>query len=200
MLKVGLTGGIGSGKSAVSNLFSELGIEIIDTDIISRALLTHDKSTLDRIVNIFGKNILNANNEIDRKKLAGIIYTDKDKKKSLEKILHPLIRDKVNNQIAQLNQSASPPAYIIVVIPLLLETGFDDIIDHILVVMTGEDRRIKRVMQRDDRNLDEIRAIISSQVNDETRSHRADDIIENDRDFKHLQTQVLKLDKKYNQT
>ena len=200
MLKIGLTGGIGSGKSVVSNLFSDLGIEIIDTDIISRELITNDKSTLDRVVNTFGKNILDSRNAIDRKKLAGIVFSDKSKKQSLEKILHPRIRDTVNNKIRKLKQSTSPPAYIIVVIPLLLETGFDDIIDQVLVVMADEDYRINRVMQRDDRDLDEIRSIIKHQTSDGTRSAKADDIIENNSDFNHLQTQVLKLDKKYSQT
>jgi len=199
MLIIGLTGGIGSGKTAVSNLFSDLGIDIIDTDIISRELITNDKSTLDRIVDTFGNSILNSDSVIDRKKLASIVFTDKKKKQSLEKILHPSIRDEVSNQIQQLNQLIPAPAYVIVVIPLLLETGFDSLIDQILVVMADEERRIKRVLQRDDRNLDEIRSIISHQTTDKKRQDIADDIIVNDSNYKGLQTKVLKLDQKYRQ-
>ena len=197
---IGLTGGIGSGKTAVSNLFSDLGINIIDTDIISRELITNDKSILDRVVDTFGNNILNSDNAIDRKKLANIVFTDKKKKQSLEKILHPSIRNEVNNQIHQLNRLTPSPAYIIVVIPLLVETGFYNIIDQILVVMADEECRIKRVRQRDDRNLDEIRSIISHQASDKKRKDIADDIIENDSNFKDLQKQVLKLDQKYRQS
>jgi dephospho-CoA kinase len=197
---IGLTGGIGSGKTAVSNLFSDLGINIIDTDIISRELITNDKSILDRIVDTFGNNILNSDNAIDRKKLANIVFTDKKKKQSLEKILHPSIRNEVNNRIHQLNRLTPSPAYIIVVIPLLVETGFYNIIDQILVVMADEGCRIKRVRQRDDRNLDEIRSIISHQTSDKKRTDIADDIIENDSNFKDLQKQVLKLDQKYRQS
>jgi dephospho-CoA kinase len=197
---IGLTGGIGSGKTAVSNLFSDLGINIIDTDIISRELITNDKSILDRIVDTFGNNILNSDNAIDRKKLANIVFTDKKKKQSLEKILHPSIRNEVNNRIHQLNRLTPSPAYIIVVIPLLVETGFYNIINQILVVMADEESRIKRVQQRDNRNLDEIRSIISLQASDKKRTDIADDIIENDSNFKDLQKQVLKLDQKYRQS
>ncbi len=197
---IGLTGGIGSGKTAVSNLFSDLGINIIDTDIISRELITNDKSILDRVIDTFGNNILNSDNAIDRKKLANIVFTDKKKKQSLEKILHPSIRNEVNNRIHQLNRLTPSPAYIIVVIPLLVETGFYNIINQILVVMADEESRIKRVQQRDNRNLDEIRSIISHQTSDKKRTDIADDIIENNSNFKDLQKQVLKLDQKYRQS
>ncbi len=198
MLKIGLTGGIGSGKTAVSDIFEELGINIIDTDVISRKLINHDKPTLKAVQDTFGKSILNSNCSIDRKKLANIVFSDKDKKQLLEDILHPKIRDEVNKQIHNLSQSTVPD-YIIVVIPLLLETGFNDIIDRVLVVLADEERRIDRVLQRDERNLDEIHSIITHQVGDETRIKAADDIIENNRDIKHLQSQVRQLDKKYRQ-
>ena len=198
MLKIGLTGGIGSGKTAVSDAFEELGISIIDTDVISRELINHDRSTLKAVLAKFGKSIVTADNSIDRKKLANIVFSDKKNKQLLEDILHPKIRDEVNKRIHSLS-NATPPDYIIVVIPLLLETGFNDIIDRVLVVLADEDRRIERVLQRDERNLDEIRAIINHQVDDEERTKAADDIIENNSDIKHLQSQVRQLDKKYRQ-
>jgi len=198
MLKIGLTGGIGSGKTAVSEIFEELGVNVIDTDVISRELINHDQSTLKAVLNTFGDSILNSENSIDRKKLANIVFTDKDKKQLLEDILHPKIRDEVNKQIHSLGQSTSPD-YIIVVIPLLLETGFNDVTDRILVVLADEDRRINRVLQRDERNLDEIRSIITHQVHDDKRLKAADDIIENNSDINHLQSQIHLLDQKYRQ-
>jgi len=196
MLKIGLTGGIGSGKTAVSDIFEGLGVDIIDTDVISRQLINHDQSTLKAVVDTFGESILTSDYSIDRKKLANIVFSDKDQKQLLEDILHPIIRDEVNKQIQSLSQSTAPD-YIIVVIPLLLETGFSNIIDRILVVLADEDRRINRVLQRDKRNMDEIRSIITHQVQDEKRLKAADDIIENNSDIKHLQSQVRQLDEKY---
>lgn len=198
MLKVGLTGGIGSGKTAVSDIFKELGVNIIDTDVISRELINHDDSTLKEVLDTFGDSILNSDCSIDRKKLANTVFSDKDKKQLLEDILHPKIRDEVNKQIHSLSQ-ATAHNYIIIAIPLLLETGFSDIIDRVLVVLADEQCRINRVIQRDNRNLDEIRSIITHQVGDEKRINAADDIIKNNRDIKHLQSQIRQLDKKYRQ-
>ncbi|PCJ85319.1 MAG: dephospho-CoA kinase [Thiotrichaceae bacterium] len=196
MLKIGLTGGIGSGKTAVSNIFEELGIDIIDTDVISRNLINQDKSTLKAVLETFGKGILTSDHSIDRKKLANTVFSDNDKKQLLEDILHPKIRDEVNKQILSLSQSSAPD-YIIVVIPLLLETGFNNIIDRVLVVLADEDRRIDRVLQRDKRKRDEIRSIMTHQVDDKQRLEAADDIIDNNSDLKHLQSQVRQLDKEY---
>ncbi len=196
MLKIGLTGGIGSGKTAVSNIFEGLGINIIDTDVISRNLINQDKSTLKAVLETFGEGILTSDHSIDRKKLAHTVFSDKDKKQLLEDILHPKIRDEVNKQILSLSQSSAPD-YIIVVIPLLLETGFNNIIDRVLVVLADEDRRIDRVLQRDKRKRDEIHSIMTHQVDDKQRLEAADDIIDNNSNLKHLQSQVRQLDKKY---
>ncbi|HHJ34920.1 MAG TPA: dephospho-CoA kinase [Gammaproteobacteria bacterium] len=197
MLKVGLTGGIGSGKTAVSDLFDKLGTPVIDTDIISHELVSHDKSVFKAIIDTFGGDVLDTDNTIDRKKLAGIIFAKEENKRLLEKILHPKIRDAVNEQIQHLNHRTPAPDYLIVVIPLLLETGFSEIIDRILIVMADEDHRIKRVMQRDNRKLDEVQSIIQHQVDDRKRVEYADDIIENNNDINQLQEQVRRLHQKY---
>ncbi|MCK4675130.1 MAG: dephospho-CoA kinase, partial [Gammaproteobacteria bacterium] len=128
---------------------------------------------------------------------AQIVFNKKEKKQQLENILHPRIRTEVNNRIHTFKSSTIPPQYVIVVIPLLFETGFRDLIDRILVVCSDEKIRIERVKQRDNRKVDEIRSIISSQVTDERRISEADDIIENDNNFKELESQVLQLHKKY---
>ena len=197
MLKIGLTGGIGSGKTAVSDQFQRLGINIIDTDIISRELVNHNPKVLKKIVEIFSDKVLDGNGDIDRKKLAQIIFSNKEQKQQLENILHPAIRNAVNQQIQSFRLSKNPPEYIILVIPLLLETGFTDLIDRILVVMAEDNIRVERIKQRDNRSLGEIRAIISSQVNDDKRIRAADDIIENNNSFKDLETKVRQLHKKY---
>ncbi|NOQ69733.1 MAG: dephospho-CoA kinase [Gammaproteobacteria bacterium] len=197
MLTVGLTGGIGSGKTTVSNLFESLGIAVIDTDLIARELVNSHSSVLNEIIGIFGQTILDHNGTLDRKKLAQIVFNKKEEKQQLENILHPRIRTEVNNRIHTFKSSTIPPQYVIVVIPLLFETGFRDLIDRILVVCSDEKIRIERVKQRDNRKVDEIRSIISSQVTDERRISEADDIIENDNNFKELESQVLQLHKKY---
>ncbi|MFV2003571.1 MAG: dephospho-CoA kinase [Gammaproteobacteria bacterium] len=196
MLTVGLTGGIGSGKTTVSNLFEELGITIIDTDVIAHELV-NNSSVLNEIVDTFGQKVLNQDETLDRKKLADIIFNQKTEKQRLENILHPRIRSKVNEQIQRLRSSENPPHYVIVVIPLLFETGFADITDRIIVVMSDEENRINRIMQRDNRSTVEIRSIINHQVSDETRLRDADDIIENNHDIEDLKPQILQLHKKY---
>ena len=197
MLKIGLTGGIGSGKTAVSEQFQRLGINIIDTDIISRELVNHNQLVLQKIVKIFSDKVLDGKGAIDRKKLAQIVFNNKKQKQQLENILHPAIRNEVNRQIQRFSCHNTPPEYLIVVIPLLLETGFTDLIDRILVVMAEENVRVERIKQRDNRTLGEIQAIISSQVNDDKRISAADDIIENNNNFKQLESQVKQLHKKY---
>ncbi len=195
MLKIGLTGGIGSGKTAVSNLFKNLGVGIIDTDVIAHDLVSQDPSVLKEIVEAFGEKTLNHNGALDRKKLAQIVFNQKKYKQQLENILHPRIRNEVNNQIQSFRSNNSQ--YVIVVIPLLFETGFQELIDRILVVTADKKTRIERVKQRDNRSMDEIQSIISNQVDDKTRISEADDIIENNNDFKELESQVYQLHKKY---
>ena len=197
MLKIGLTGGIGSGKTAVSEQFQRLGINIIDTDLISRELVNHNPVVLKKIVEIFSDNVLDGKGAIDRKKLSQIVFSNKQQKQQLENILHPAIRNEVKQKIQSFNLLNSPPEYIIIVIPLLLETGFTDLIDRILVVMAEEKTRVKRIKQRDNRSLGEINAIISSQVNDDKRIRAADDIIENNNNFKDLESQVRQWHKQY---
>ena len=197
MLKIGLTGGIGSGKTAVSDQFQRLGIHIIDTDIISRELMSHNQAVLKNVVETFSDKVLDGKGAVDRKKLAQIVFSNKEQKLQLENILHPAIRKEVNQQIQGFSLQNSPAKYLIVVIPLLLETGFTDLIDRVLVVIAEEKLRVERIKQRDNRTLAEIRAIINSQASDEKRTCAADDIIENSNDFKQLESQVRTLHKKY---
>lgn len=201
MLKVGLTGGIGSGKTTVTNLFKDLGVHIIDTDIIAHDLVSSEQNVLNEIIETFGQTVVSKNGSLDRQKLAQIVFHNQPEKKRLENILHPKIREEVNKQLQtinhDINDNKSQARYSIIVIPLLLETDFRDLIDRILVVMANEDIRIERVKQRDHRNMNDIRSIIGNQVNDEKRLAEADDIIKNNSNIKDLDSQVRQLHKKY---
>ncbi len=196
MLKIGLTGGIGSGKTTVSDLFSNLGAPIIDTDVIAHELVD-DHHVLNEIVSIFGNKILDKNKKLNRRILSQLVFNKIEDKQKLENILHPAIRTVVNEKIHQLATSSSAPPYIIIVIPLLIETNFSRIINRTLVVMADEKNRITRIKQRDNKNLDEIHAIISVQATDPQRLGIADDTIENNKDINELDLQIQALHKKY---
>ena len=200
MLKIGLTGGIGSGKTTVSDLFGKLGIPIIDTDIIAHELVTN-KKILNELTDAFGKTILNENGLLNRKKLSQLVFNKKKDKQKLEHILHPKILSAVSKKIHELNTSDPVPKYLVIVIPLLIETdikiNFNPIIDRILVVMSDKTDRVKRIEKRDNRRKGEIIAIIATQTTDLQRIDTADDIIENNSNIKELDLQVQRLHKKY---
>ncbi len=197
MLKVGLTGGIGSGKTAVSDIFSKLGVPVIDTDIIAHELVNNDVDVLKEITGAFGQDVLSLNGELNRKKLAQIIFNIKENKQQLEDILHPKIRDEAFRQLKTLEKKQVPPGYAIIVVPLLIEANYDELADRILVVMADESERVQRVQQRDKRSVSDIRSIIANQINDEKRLAEADDIINNNNIIKNLDKQVNDLHKKY---
>jgi len=192
MLVIGLTGGIGSGKTTVTNLFSELGVEIIDTDLIAREIVEPDQPALTKITDHFGKHILNIDGKLDRKKLAEIIFNNDDERKFLESTLHPGIK---KNMLAQLSKVKSP--YCIVVIPLLLETKQEKLVDRILVVDCEQNDQIKRVQVRDNRTKEQILSVINSQISRNTRLQAADDIIKNSGNMHDLRNIVAELHKKY---
>jgi len=196
MLKIGLTGGIGSGKTTVSDQFKAIGIPIIDTDIIARELVDNDAEILSEIAGTFGKSII-SEGRLDRPRLAQIVFSDEAEKQRLEKILHPRIRQQVKRQVDNIERRASTDSatgnYCIIVIPLLFETGFVDLVDRVLVVSADEQSRIKRISERDHRPLDEIHSIIDAQVGDEIRADNADDIIDNNSDIKTLTNAVYRL-------
>jgi len=197
MLKIGLTGGIGSGKTTVSDLFKNLQVAVIDTDVIAHDLVNKNSAVLSEIAEIFGESVINADGELNRQQLAKIVFNNKTKKQQLEDILHPKIREHVKRQINALQENPHQASYCIVVIPLLFETEFDDLIDRVLVVVADKQTRIQRITERDNRSLDEIHSIISTQVSDETRIAKADDVLSNNSDISSLESQVIQLDKIY---
>lgn len=192
MLIVGLTGGIGSGKTTVANIFAELGVHIIDTDIIARELVEPGQPALKKIVEYFGDHILKNDGQLDRKKLAEITFKNNTKRKALETILHPGIKEAM---LATLKTIKAP--YCITVIPLLLETKQEDLVDRILVVDCDPDDQVKRVKNRDQRNEEQIQSIINSQISRNSRLNAATDIIKNTGNMQDLHDNVVKLHKKY---
>ncbi len=193
MLKIGLTGGIGSGKTTVSDLFSQLDnnenkVAIIDTDIIARQIVEVGKPAYKKIIKIFGKEILNKDASINRKVLRNIIFNDLNLKQQLEDIIHPEIQLQVNSELAQLNTQ-----YCIIVIPLLFETKSDYALDRILLVDCDIDTQIKRTTQRDQVPAEDVERIIKLQSSQDYRLKHADDIIQNNNDLEQLKQQVRNL-------
>lgn len=192
MLKIGLTGGIGSGKSVVSHYFEKLNVSVIDTDLIAHELVEPVQPALQQITAVFGQRILDRAGELDRNKLRQQVFGDPQKRRQLESILHPLIKTQVHRRVAGLK---SP--YCVIVVPLLIESAWQDLVDRILVIDTAEDLQINRVSQRDGLSETQIRQIIQSQVDRPIRLAAADDIIVNDEDIANLELDVGKLHEKY---
>ena len=192
MFRVGLTGGIGSGKSAVTDLFAKLDVAVIDMDVLAREVVRPGQAALAEIKTVFGQDICNAQDELDRKRLRQIIFADAQKRKQLEAITHPRIRQRVEEIIAGL---AAP--YCIIVIPLLFESDRRDNLDRILVVDCDPEEQIRRTMQRDRIDADYVKRIIASQVDRQERLKGADDIISNNGNIDELAAQVKQLHHKY---
>ncbi len=192
MLVIGLTGGIGSGKTTAANLFAEKKITIIDSDRIARELVSVDTPSYQQICAHFGTEILKNNKNIDRKILGKRIFQNENDRRWLEALLHPLIRAEMKNAV---QKSTSP--YCIFVIPLLIETEKNPLIDRILVIDAPTILQLKRTQTRDNRASEEINAIIATQSDRETRIKNADDIIRNDGSLEHLKAQVNKLHAAY---
>ena len=192
MLKIGLTGGIASGKTQISNLFRQLKTPIIDTDIISRETLEPGQSGYLAILNHFGTNIVLDDAKIDRRKLRQLVFNDTAAKQWLELALHPIIFEQSQQQIARHNQKK----YIVVVIPLLFETNFSKLVDRVLVVDCGNHTQIERLILRDKIDAVLAQKMIDHQWSNQKRINRADDIIHNNNN-EDLNYQVISLHQKY---
>lgn len=192
MLVIGLTGGIGSGKTTVSDIFKDAGVPIIDADVISRHLTEPGQPTHEAIKFHFGDTIINQQGEVDRKKLRDIVFTNPTERAWLENLIHPLVKKEIETAISHLHTP-----YCIVSIPLLVETGPYEMLDRVLVVDIDPDKAIERVASRDSTEKDKVKQIINAQASRENRLKAADDIIENNQDLDHLTNQVVALEKKY---
>ena len=192
MLKIGLTGGIGSGKTTVTQYFETLGVPVIDADEISRQLVKPGLPAYETIIHTFGDDVLNANGELDRSKLRTLIFLDAEKKRTLESILHPLIRKTISENIEKLDS-----AYCIISIPLLIETNQLSLVDRVLVVDVDPQVQISRTQKRDGDDRRQIESIIRSQVNREDRCAVADDILDNSGEIEQLKQNIDKLHLQY---
>ena len=188
---IGLTGGIGSGKTAVSETFEKLGITVVDADLASRVVVEKGKPCLEEIAKHFGDDILNENDELNRAKLREIIFNSDSEKSWLESLLHPAIAEQIKDE---LNASKSP--YTILVSPLLLETNQRDFCDKVLVVDVPIELQMERTTKRDGVSEDQVKSIIKSQINRDERLQLADEIIINEGSIEDLEMIVRELHEK----
>jgi len=191
--RVGLTGGIGSGKSAASDRFKELGAGVVDTDEISRELTAPGGDAIEEIHRQFGPEFLVAGGGLDRARMRRLVFGDAAARTKLEAILHPLIRARTRAAIAV---TAQP--YVIVVVPLLFETGAcAELVQRVLVVDCEEGEQVRRTMVRSGLSASEVRKIMATQLPRTERLRRADDVLANDGDLPALQRRVAQLHAKY---
>lgn len=193
MLKIGLTGGIGCGKSTVCKLFQNLGIAVLDADIIGKQLVMPGTPGLSSLVQRFGMGILDADGNLDRVFLRGLVFADPQKREQLEQIMHPLIYAEIANQIEVLQGT-----YCIIAIPLLLETQKTGIIDRVAVVDCSVETQISRVISRDDMDSRQVSSIIACQIPRAQRLVLADDVIDNSGSVTQLAEQIKRLHNSYN--
>lgn len=193
MLKIGLTGGIASGKTAVSDHFAHLGAPIIDTDRISRELVEPGKAALVEIQKQLGNRFIRTDGTLNRKLLREHVFSDAGDRKTLENILHPAIREAVECRLSELRDEP----YAIVVVPLLTENGLMTMVDRVLVVDVPEALQIRRVCDRDYISEQQAEKILTAQASRAERKAIADDIIENSGDLQALHRQIEALHRQY---
>ncbi|MFK4027397.1 dephospho-CoA kinase [Stutzerimonas balearica] len=189
---LGLTGGIGSGKSAAAERFAELGVHVVDADQVARSVVEPGSAALAQIVDRFGVPILASSGELNRAALRERIFTSVEDRHWLERLLHPLIRQKI---WASLSRAESP--YAVLVSPLLVESRQHEQVDRVLVVDVPEDLQLQRVLARDQVSEDQVRAILAAQARREDRLRHANDVLVNDRDLSWLRQEVDRLHDHY---
>lgn len=192
--KVALTGGIASGKTAVSDMFAELGVAVIDADVIAREVVAKGSEALHAIVEHFGEQILTDSGALDRQKLRTKVFSNEQERLWLNNLLHPLIRAEMKRR-----QDVADSVYSISVIPLLFESGQYKDYDRVLVVDCPEDVQLERLMARDHSSKEQAQAILDKQASRQQRLSIADDVIVNDSDLHSLKQSVITLDNQYRQ-
>ena len=188
---VGLTGGIGSGKSVAGDFFIELGIDVIDADHVSKNILDDNESAKKLFLEHFGEKFIDKNNNVDRAFLRDEIFKNEDKKEALESIIHPLVREEIFTFIENSNS-----VYKIIMVPLIYETNSQDFYDKIVVVDCKEENQIIRASKRDNKTKNDIINIMKNQASSDERMSIADEVIKNDSSLDDLKKQVIKVHQK----
>ena len=188
---IGLTGGIGSGKSIAGKYFNELGIDTIDADDVAKNILDDNTKAKQLFLECFGDEFLDQDNKINKDLLRTKIFIDIEKKNKLESIIHPIVLEEITEFI-----SKSDSIYLIVIVPLIFETNSQDFYDKIIVIDCDKDLQIERASQRDDKSEQDIINIMKNQASREERNSIADDIILNDSTLENLKGNILKLHQK----
>ena len=192
MLIIGLTGGIGSGKSVASDKFKSLGITIVDADVASRTVVEPGKPALKEIEDHFGSGIITAEGKLDRNNLREIIATDPEERKWLESVTHPKIGEQITKEISE-----STSVYTLFVAPLLLETNSQEMCSRVVVVDVPKDVQIRRTAKRDRVSPNQVEQMVAAQMEREKRLEKADDVLLNSGTIEDLEKQVEELHKKY---
>ncbi len=191
-LVIGITGGIGSGKTTVADLFSSLGVPVIDADELARQVVTPGQPAYEEIVQFFGPTVVSESGELDRRQLRERAFSNPENRAHLEKIVHPRVYAQMNRQLDRLDVP-----YAIVVVPLLIETGGQDLVNRVLVVDSPETLQIDRTTRRDGTTAAAVEKILSAQMDRSSRLSAADDVIENDASEEALKEAVCELHQKY---
>ena len=191
-LRIGLTGGIASGKSTVASFFADLGVPVIDTDVIAREVVAKGAPALAEIRAEFGDEVFNVDGMLDRKRMRNLVFSDDSKRRQLEGVLHPRIREAALNQA----EAVTDP-YMIIVVPLLVESPMKEFMDRVLVVDCSEEVQLSRLLARDTENDEQARRIIAAQASRNERLAIADDVVLNDAALDQTRTRIEALHKKY---
>lgn len=192
MLRIGLTGGIASGKSTVADLFTARGAAVLDTDVIAREVVVPGSHALAALVAHQGGGILNDRGELDRAELRRRIFADAETRREVEAILHPAILSELERQAA-----VAPGPYQVFVIPLLVESGLEHVVDRVLVVDCPEEAQVRRLMARDGASREDAQHMLAAQSTRERRLAAADDVIDNGGSTTDLPARVSELDRQY---
>lgn len=193
-LIVGITGGIGSGKTSATNIFAQLGINIIDTDVLARAALTQGSPLLSEVFNYFGEGFKRSDGSLNRAALREEIFNSSASKAWLEALIHPWVKEQTKKRL--IDASSTSP-YVILVSPLLIEAGQLELINRLLIVDINPDEQLERTALRDNTSREQVAKIMQQQLDRSKRLSLADDILDNSKDLIHLEKQVRDLHDKY---
>jgi dephospho-CoA kinase len=190
--RIGLTGGIASGKSTVADMFAELGVAIIDTDIIAREVVQPGEPALNEIRELFGASVIEADGGLDRSAMRKLVFSNDQARRDLESILHPRIGASTRQQ-----SDAADGPYQIIAVPLLVGSPLRQFVDRVLVVDCHQDIQIQRLMARDSESIEQARRILAAQSSREERLNIADDVVRSDESIEKTRQRVIDLDQQY---